>query len=104
MSEPQPSVPVAASRESRIEALMADLRPQVEAAVRRLVERAVDVPEHEEFGAIEYEFRDAGVRLATDVRQAALAGRKKRGTSDRACRAGSATGSPSSTPTSGGGC
>ena len=104
MAQPIASTAVPESREARIEALMADLRPRVEAAVRRMVERAVDVPEQEEFGAIEYEFRDAGQRLATDVRQAALAGRKKRGTSGRASRAVGATGSPSSTPTKAGGC
>jgi hypothetical protein len=104
MAQPHPSMPVTETREDRIDALMADLRPRVEAAVRRMVERSVDVPESEEFGAIESEFRDAGQRLATDIRQATLASRKKRGTSGRASRAGSATGSPSSTPTSGGGC
>jgi hypothetical protein len=59
---------------------MEQLRPRVEQALRQLVERAVDVPEHEEFGAIEYEFRDAGQHLVNEVRQAALASRKKRGT------------------------
>ena len=68
------------SREERIEALMKELRPKVEAAVRKMVERAVDVPEAEEFGAIEYEFRDAGQGLANEVRQASVASRKKRGT------------------------
>lgn len=71
---------VPASREERIEAIMQQLRPKVEEAVRRMVERAVDVPEHEEFGAIEYEYRDAGLNLANEVRQATLASRKKRGT------------------------
>jgi hypothetical protein len=68
------------TREQRIEELMQQLRPKVEEALRKMVERAVDVPEHEEFGAIEYEFRDAGLNLANDVRQASLASRKKRGT------------------------
>jgi hypothetical protein len=45
-----------------------------------MVERAVDVPEAEEFGAIDFEFRDAGQKLANDVRQASVASRKKRGT------------------------
>ena len=67
------------TREEQIEALMKQLRPKVEEALRRMVERAVDVPEAEEFGAIEYEFRDAGLNLANDVRQASLASRKKRG-------------------------
>jgi hypothetical protein len=70
----------ATSREERIESLMHQLRPKVEEALRQMVERAVDVPEAEEFGAIEYEFRDAGLKLANEVRQADLASRKKRGT------------------------
>jgi hypothetical protein len=48
--------------------------------VRQLVEKAVDVPEAEEFGAIDLEFRDAGLELVNDVRQAAAVSRKKRGT------------------------
>jgi len=68
------------TREERIEAIMKDLRPKIEATVRRLVERAVDVPEAEEFGAIDFEFRDAGQELANDVRQASVASRKKRAT------------------------
>lgn len=78
-----PSVCSAAvpSRAERVEALMEQLRPQVEQALRTMVERAVDVPEAEEFGAIEFEFREAGQALANVVRQAGLASRKKRGTS-----------------------
>jgi hypothetical protein len=68
------------TREQRIEAIMQQLRPKIDEEVRRLVERAVDVPEAEEFGAIDYEFRDAGQKLASDVRQASVASRKKRGT------------------------
>ena len=72
------------TREERIEALMEQLRPKVEQVVRKMVERAVDVPEAEEFGAIEYEFRDAGLGIANEVRQASVANRKKRGTSGAA--------------------
>ena len=68
------------SRAERIEAIMQQLRPKVEQVVRQLVEKAVDVPEAEEFGAIDFEFRDAGLDLANDVRQASVASRKKRGT------------------------
>ena len=68
------------TREQRIEAIMKELRPKIGEAVRKLVERAVDVPEAEEFGAIDFEFRDAGQKLANDVRQASVASRKKRGT------------------------
>ena len=68
------------TREERIEALMEQVRPKVDQVVRQMVERAVDVSEAEEFGAIEYEFRDAGVGIANEVRQASVASRKKRGT------------------------
>jgi hypothetical protein len=77
------SLPTAAkqSREERIEAIMSQLRPRIEAEIRQMVERAVDVPEAEEFGAIDFEFRDAGQKWANEVRQVSVASRKKRGTS-----------------------
>jgi hypothetical protein len=67
------------TREQRIEAILKELRPKIEAEVRKLVERAVDVSEAEEFGAIDFEFRDAGQKVATAIRQASVASRKKRG-------------------------
>ena len=73
--------PAEPSREERIDAILQQLRPKIDQAVRKMVERAIDVPEAEEFGAIDNEFRDAGQKIATDVRQASLASRKKRGTS-----------------------
>lgn len=91
------------TRAEQVEALMQQLRPKIEQAVRQLLERALDVPEAEEFGAIEYEYRDAGQHLVNDVRQAALASRKKRATSAAASPARTATMPPSSTPTSSGG-
>jgi hypothetical protein len=78
-ARPQPSA-VTETREQRIEAIRQQLRPKVEQAVRRIVERAVNVPEAEEFGAIDSEFRDAGQQLANEVRQATVASRKKRAT------------------------
>jgi hypothetical protein len=81
MSARTTRVPAIQTREQRIEALMQVLRPKVEETVRQMVERAVDVPEAEEFGAIDFEFRDAGQKLANEVRQATVASRKKRGTS-----------------------
>ena len=76
------SLPAAAeeTREQRIEAIMKELRAKIEATVRQMVERAVDVPEAEEFGTIDFEFRDAGQEMANEVRQASVASRKKRGT------------------------
>jgi D-alanine-D-alanine ligase-like ATP-grasp enzyme len=75
-------LPAAANqtREQRIEAIMNELRPKIEEKVRQMVERAVDVPEAEEFGAIDFEFRDAGLNLANEVRQASVVSRKKRAT------------------------
>ena len=80
MSAPTLAAPADETREQRIEAIIKELRPKVEATVRQMVERAVDVPEAEEFGAIDFEFRDAGQELANEVRQASVASRKKRGT------------------------
>jgi hypothetical protein len=71
---------VTETRQQRIEAIIQQLRPRIDQEVRRLVERAVDVPEAEEFGDIDFEFRDAGLKLANDIRQASVASRKKRGT------------------------
>lgn len=101
-----PSVPAVGSetREQRIEAILKELRPKIDAVVRQLVERAVDVPEAEEFGLIDFEFRDAGQKLVNDVRQASVASRKKRATSAAASPARTALTQRSSTPTSSGGC
>jgi hypothetical protein len=78
-----PTAPIP-TRDERIEAILAQLRPQLDQAVRKMVERAVDVPEAEEFGSIDREFRDAGLDIANEVRQATLGSRKKRGTSGAA--------------------
>ena len=78
---PSPKIDaVPQTRQERIEAIMQQLRPHVEEAVRKMVERAVDVPEAEEFGAIDFEFQDAGLKLANEIRQAGVASRKKRAT------------------------
>ena len=79
MSQPSSPIPTD-SRQSRIDAIIEQLRPKIDETVRKLVERAVDVPEAEEFGAIDFEFRDAGQELVNEVRQASVASRKKRGT------------------------
>lgn len=78
-AHPLPSS-VAQTRQERVEALMEQLRPKIDAVVRQLVERAVDVPEAEEFGPIDLEFRDAGQAMVNEVRQASVASRKKRAT------------------------
>ena len=68
------------SRQQRIEAIMQQVRPQIEQTVRQLVERAIDVAEAEEFGTIDFEFRDAGQKMVNQIRQASVASRKKRAT------------------------
>ena len=80
MSKPSPMTKVDETREQRVQAVLDQVRPIIEAKVRALVERAVDVSEAEEFGAIDLEFRDAGLHMANEVRQASVASRKKRGT------------------------
>lgn len=80
MTAQQDSSAAVLSREQRIEAIRQQLRPQIEQTVRQLVERAVDVPEAQEFGVIDREFRDAGLKMVNHIRQASLASRKKRAT------------------------
>jgi hypothetical protein len=79
------------TREARIAAPMDQLRPQVEQVLREMAERVVDLPEREAFGAVEYEFRDAGQRLANTMQQAGLQSRKKRGAEGAASPVAAAT-------------
>ena len=95
---------VSLTREQRIVAIMEELRPTIEATVRQLVERAVDVPEAQEFGAIDFEFRDAGLQLVNEVRQARVASRKKGGTLGAASPVPTASTRPNSTRTRRGAC
>ena len=82
MTQPRKAAPVdpVQERQERIEAAMSELRPKVEAALRRMVETVVDKPEAEELGAVEYELRDMGQGLMAQIQQTGLASRKKRGT------------------------
>jgi len=80
MAAPSPPGTPAESRAQRIAAILQALLPHLDAVMRRLVERAVDVPEAEGCGAIGGEFRDAGLERVNAVRQAAVASRKKRAT------------------------
>jgi hypothetical protein len=80
MARPRPSTTPVPTHEERLEALLKELRPKVDEIVRRIAEKWVDTPEHQELGAIEYEIRDAGQEIAATVQQTGLASRKKRGT------------------------
>jgi hypothetical protein len=80
MAQPQADTTPVPSRDERLQALLTELQPKVDAIVRRLAEKWVDTPEHLELGAIEYELRDAGQEFVTTVHQTGLVSRKKRGT------------------------
>ncbi len=55
--------PPTLSRQQRVEAILQRLRPLIEQTIRQLVEHALDGPEAEEFGAIDFPFRDAGQKM-----------------------------------------
>jgi hypothetical protein len=80
MPQPRPDPTPPPTREQRLQALLQELQPQVDAIVRRAAEQWVDTPEHQELGAIEYALRDAGQEIAAALQQTGLASRKKRGT------------------------
>ena len=67
-------------RETRVQALIEQLRPDAEAALRQMAERLVDLPEDKSFGQIEYDLRDEAHRLACSAHQTGLAAGKKRAT------------------------
>lgn len=66
-------------RETRIQALLAQMRPDAEKALRRMAEALVDAPDAQLFGDLELRLRDLGHEVANVAHQAGLGGRKKRG-------------------------
>jgi hypothetical protein len=79
---PQPPSPPSATaddRETRARALMDQLRPRVEQAVRRMAESLVDSSDAQLFGDLEFALRDQAHDLAAAAHQTGLHGRKKRG-------------------------
>jgi hypothetical protein len=83
----QPTSPTSEGREARIRALMDQLRPASEQALRRMAEELVDAPDGQLFGAAELRLRDLAHDLAATAHQAGLAGRKKGGTAGPAAPA-----------------
>jgi hypothetical protein len=67
-------------REARVRALLDQLRPAADAALRKMAEELVDAPGAPLFGAAELRLRDHAHDLAAAAHQAGLAGRKKGGT------------------------
>lgn len=67
-------------REARIQALMEQLRPASEQALRKMAEELVDAPDQELFRSAELRLRDCAHELAATAHQTGLEGRKKGGT------------------------
>jgi hypothetical protein len=82
MAQPKKAAPVdpVKERQERIDAVMKELRPKLEAMLQKMVETIVDKPEAEELGAVEFDLRDMGHEMVATVQETGLASRKKRGT------------------------
>ena len=82
MPQPKTALPVdpAVERQERIDAVMNELRPKLDAMLHQMVETIVDKPEAEELGEVEFELRDMGRDLIATVQETGLKSRKKRGT------------------------
>src|SRR4051812_19739376 len=57
-------------REARIQALLAQLRPNADQVLRQMAEHLVDLPQDKAFGQIEYDLRDLAHDLAASSHQA----------------------------------
>jgi hypothetical protein len=90
---------VSEDRETRIQALLACLRPHGEQVLRRMAERLVDLPEDQAFGQVEYDLRDLAHELAATSHQAGLQAGKKRATKVPASSARTARPTPASSMT-----
>jgi hypothetical protein len=67
-------------RKKRVEALIEQLRPTAEAALRQMAERLVDLPEDKSFGQVEHDLRDLALTVARSAHQAGLQVGEKRAT------------------------
>ena len=73
---PQPPSPPSATaddRETRVRALLEQLRPHVERAARRMAESLVDCRDAQLFGELEFALRDEAHDLAAAAHQTGLA-------------------------------
>jgi hypothetical protein len=68
---------VSNDREIRIQALIDQLRPTADLALRQMAEELVDAPDRQLLGAVELRLRDHAHQLAATVHQTGLQGRKK---------------------------
>lgn len=101
MLHPRASAPLATpqDREARVRALMGQLRPAAEEALRHMAEELVDAPDRQLFGDVELRLRDRAHELAAAAHQAGLEGRKKGGTEAPASPAPTASSRPASSTT-----
>src|SRR3954471_7504111 len=86
-------------RENRIQALLAQLRPNADRVLRQMAEHLVDLPEDKAFGQIEYDLRDLAHDLAASSHQAGRQAGKKGGTQGPAPSAPTAVPTPASRAT-----
>jgi hypothetical protein len=82
MPQPKKALPVdpTVERQERIDAVMNELRPKLDAMLQKMVETIVDKPDAEELGAVEFELREMGREMIATVQETGLSSRKKRGT------------------------
>ena len=86
-------------REARIAAVLEQLRPAAEQALRQMAEDLVDAPDRELFQGVELRLRDRAHELAAAAHRAGLEGRKKGGTAAPASPAPTASSRPASSTT-----
>lgn len=79
-SVPSESSATSDDREARVQAILTRLRPDAEAALRRMAEALADAPDDQLFGRLELYLRDCAHQVAAAAHQAGLDDRKKRGT------------------------
>jgi len=66
-------------RESRLQALLEQLRPNADQILRQVAEQLIDLPDDQCFGQIEYTLRDLAHDFAATAHQTGLQAGKKRG-------------------------
>jgi hypothetical protein len=76
LNNPAP-LPTSEDRERRIQALMDQLQPAAEAALRQMAEALVDATDRQLFGNVELRLRDQAHELAAFPHETGLPGRKK---------------------------
>lgn len=71
---------ISEDRETRLQALIEQLRPNAEHTLRQMAEQLLDLPDDQCFGQLEYTLRDLAHDLAAASHQTGLQAGKKGGT------------------------